>query len=223
MNSRTTSLYVAPTASDLQPFHFSVDWVSQCTTKIMTTQTRILCVFLTVSATLPCLAQTPEPFEVRRAEAVFEELPELQASEILKPEFLKGPHFVVREPVPTGSGMNQFTIDSDFGVFEADGNEMLLQRLKEIEAIARLQAVSRTDEFNNSLMAAAKSPLNSAKNIARDQAQAISNVPRGVMKFLGRAKETVENVGKGGNDDGGEGNRLKDAIGYSDKKRKIAL
>src|ERR1044071_8088886 len=119
--------------------------------------------------------------------------------------------------------MNQFTIDSDFGLFEADGNEMLLQRLKEVDAIARLREVSRTDEFKNSLLAAAKSPLNSAKNIARDPAQAIANVPKGLMKFLGRAKDTVENVGKGGNDDAGDGRRLKDAIGYSDKKRKIAL
>jgi hypothetical protein len=174
-------------------------------------------------ATVPCLAQTPEPIEVRRAEAVFEELPELKASEILKPELLKGEHYVVRDPVPTSSGMNQFTIDSGFGVFEADGNEMLLQRLKEIDAIARLREVSRTDEFKNSLMAAAKSPLNSAKNIARDPAQAISNVPKGLMKFLGRAKETVENVGKGGGGDISDGNRMKDAIGYSDKKRKIAL
>ena len=173
--------------------------------------------------TFQCLAQTPETFEARRAEAVFEELPELKASEILKPELLKGPHFVVRDPVPTASGMNQFTIDSDFGVFEADGNEMLLQRLKEIDAIARLGDVSRTDEFKKSLMDAAKSPLNSAKNIARDPAQAISNVPKGLMKFLGRAKETVENVGKGGGGDIGDGNRMKDAIGYSDKKRKIAL
>ena len=182
-----------------------------------------LCLVLTLSATLPSLAQTPQPFEVRRAEAVFEELPELKASEILKPELLKGPHYTVREPVPTGSGMNQFTIDSDFGVFEADGNEMLLERLKEIDAIARLQAVSRTDEFKNSLMAAAKSPLNSAKNIARDPAEAISNVPKGLMKFLGRAKESVENVGKGANDEARDGSRMKDAIGYSDKKRKIAL
>jgi hypothetical protein len=43
------------------------------------------------------------------------------------------------------------------------------------------------------------------------------------MKFLGRAKETVENVGKGGNADVRDGSRLKDAIGYSDKKREIAL
>ena len=183
---------------------------------------RKLFLALTFSATFQCLGQTPEPFEVRRAEAVFEELPELNASEILKPEFLKGPHYVVRDPVPTSAGMNQFTIDSDFGVFEADGNEMLLQRLKEIDAIARLGDVSRTDEFKKSLLVAAKSPLNSAKNIARDPAQAISNVPKGLMKFLGRAKESVQNVGKGGND-ARDGSRMKDAIGYSDKKRKIAL
>src|SRR5438067_9571246 len=189
----------------------------------MTKQTSILFLTMVLSVALPCVAQTPEPFEVRRAEAAFEELPELKASEILKPELLKGPHYVVRDPVATASGMNQFSIDSGFGGFEADGNEMLLQRLKEIDAIARLRDVSRTDEFKNSLVAAAKSPLNSARNIARDPAQAISNVPKGIMKFLGRAKETVENVGKGGNDDAGEGNRMKDVIGYSDKKRKIAL
>src|SRR6266571_6294670 len=186
-------------------------------------QTSILVLTMALSMALPCLAQTPEPFEVRRAEAAFEELPELKASEILKPELLKGPHHVVRDPVPTASGMNQFTIDSDFGVFEADGNEMLLQRLKEIDAIARLRDVSRTDEFKKSLVAAAKAPIASAKNIARDPAQTISNVPKGIMKFLGRAKQTVENVGKGGNDDAGDGSRMKDAIGYSDKKRKIAL
>jgi hypothetical protein len=183
---------------------------------------RNLFLALTLSATFQCLAQTPEPFEVRRAEAVFEELPELKASEILKPELLKGPHFEVRDPVPTASGMNQFTIDSDFGFFEADGNEMLLQRLKEIDAIARLGEVSRTDAFKKSLMDAAKSPLNSARSIAKDPAQAIANVPKGLMKFLGRAKESVENVGKGGGDIG-DGSRMKDAIGYSDKKTKIAL
>src|SRR5262245_7839373 len=188
-----------------------------------TKKIRILCVVAALGTTLLCLAQTPEPFEVRRAEAVFEELPELQASDILKPEFLKGPHFVVREPVPTSAGMNQFTIDSDFGVFEADGNEMLLQRLKEIDAIARLQGVSRTDQFKKSLVAAAKSPLNSAKAIARDPAQAIANVPKGLMKFLGRAKDSVQNVGKGGDNEARDGSRLKDAIGYSDKKREIAL
>jgi len=72
-------------------------------------------------------------------------------------------------------------------------------------------------------VAAAKSPLNSAKQISRgDPAQAISNVPKGLMKFLGRAKETLENVGKGGGGDVGEGNRMKDALGYSEEKENRA-
>src|SRR6266567_3150933 len=76
---------------------------------------KLLIIVLTLDATLQCLAQTPEPFEVRRAEVAFEELPELKASQILKPELFKGPHYVIRDPVPTASGLNQFTIDSDFG------------------------------------------------------------------------------------------------------------
>ena len=73
---------------------------------------------------LSSAGQTTELFEVRRAEAAFEELPVLNASEILRPEILAGSHHKVREPVPTYFGANQFTIDSDFGVFEAKGNEM---------------------------------------------------------------------------------------------------
>jgi len=175
---------------------------------------------LIICPALACRAQTASPAESPASTATFEELPELKASDILKPELLKGPHYSIREPVPTSSGMNHFTIDSDFGVFEADGNEMLVTRLKEIDAIARLQDVSRTDQFKESLIAAARSPLNSAKNIVKDPAQAISNVPKGIMKFMGRAKDTVENIGK---KDSGDGNTMKDVLGYSDKKRKLAL
>src|SRR3954471_5423230 len=113
----------------------------------------------------------------------FEELPQLKASEILKPEFLKGPHFTVREAVPTGSGMNQFSIDSDYGVFDADGNAMLVLRVGEIGAIAQLKEVSRTDQFKQSLATAAKGPLNAAKNVVQDPRGAVSGAGKGLMKF----------------------------------------
>jgi len=112
-----------------------------------TKQTKILFLSIALGVALPCLAQTTQPLEVRRAEAAFEELPVLNASEILRPEILAGPHHKVREPVPTYFGANQFTIDSEFGVFEAKGNEMLVRRIKEINAIAQLKDVSRTEEY----------------------------------------------------------------------------
>jgi hypothetical protein len=150
-------------------------------------------------------------------------LPELQASEILKPEFLKGPHFTLRESVPTSSGANQFVIDSDYGVFEADGNEMLTRRVKEVGAIAQLKEVSRTDQFKDSLAAAARGPLNGAKNLVTDPANTISNVPKGIMKFMGRAGESLKKVGQKSEGKDPQGNQAERLIGYSKAKRKIAI
>ena len=77
----------------------------------------------------------------------YEPLPTLDASVILQPQYFHGPNFTVRNPVPTYSGSNRYTIDSDFGVFEADGNAMLMRRVAEINAIAKLQAMSQNKEF----------------------------------------------------------------------------
>ncbi len=188
-----------------------------------TRQRKIHFLLLALGVVLPCLAQTPEPFEVRRAEVAFEELPVLNASEILRPEFLSGPHHKVREPVPTYFGANQFTIDSDFGVFEADGNDMLLRRISEINAIAQLKEVSRTDQYKNALVAAAKSPIASAKNIVTDPVNTVANVPKGIMKFMSRAGESVKNIGKKNEPHVAEGSKMQQLIGFSDAKRKVAI
>ena len=125
----------------------------------------------------PIYAQSPSaPAEA----AGYEELPELKASEILRPDFLQGANHKVREDVSPSSGANRFIIDSDFGVFEAEGNEMLIRRVNEINAIAQLKQVSRTDQFKDALAKAAKSPLAAAKSIVTDPVTTITNVPKGL-------------------------------------------
>ena len=183
----------------------------------------VLRLIVALSLAASANAQTTEPFEVRRAEAAFEELPVLNATEILRPEFLAGPHHKVRDPVPTYFGASQFTIDSDFGVFEANGNEMLIRRINEINAIAQLQDVSRTDEYKNALRAAAKSPVAAAKNLVNDPVNTISNVPKGIMKFMSRAGESVKNIGKKSESSAAEGSKMQQLIGFSDAKRKTAI
>jgi len=180
-------------------------------------------VAMALGTTLPCVAQTPEPFEVRRAEAAFEELPVLNASEILRPDILTGPHHKVSEPVPTYFGANRFTIDSDFGVFEADGNEVLLRRINEINAIAQLKEASRTDQYKNALVTAAKSPIAAAKNIVTDPVNTVANAPKGIMKFMSRAGESIKGIGKNREPDTAEGSKARQLIGFSDAKRKVAI
>jgi hypothetical protein len=76
---------------------------------------------LAIGTALPSLGQVASSSPSSQGKSDFEELPVLKASEILKPEVFQGPHNTVRESVPTSSGMNQFVIDSNFGVFDADG------------------------------------------------------------------------------------------------------
>ena len=178
-------------------------------------------VFVLLAASLVA-GPAPSP-AVSVTPVTYEELPELKASDILKPEFLSGPHYKVREEVPTSSGANQFTIDSDFGVFEADGNEMLVRRISEINAIARLKEVSRTDEFKEALERAARSPVAAAKAIAADPVHAITNVPKGLMKFMGRVGENVKGMGQKHDVKDPEGTQLQQVIGFSDAKRKVAI
>jgi len=181
-------------------------------------------IFSLLAAANFSFAQTePSPSPLDAANT-YEELPEFKASEILRAEFLQGEHFKVAETVPTFSGANRFSIDSDFGVFEAEGNDMLVRRVGEIDAIARLKDISRTDVYKQALVKAAKGPYESAKNIIRDPVNSIENVPKGVMKFMRGAGEKIKGVGKKEKSrDKSEGSQVEQMIGYSNTKRKVAV
>ena len=196
-----------------------------CKFRLTTHLIGITALLRAIAAPAFTFGQTPDASQIQTAAAEnsFEELPELKASEILKPEILKGPHHTVREPVPTFSGANQYVIDSDYGVFDAEGNEMLMCRVREVYAIDQLSQVSRTDQFKQSLVTAAKGPYNAARNIVKDPVNTVSNVPKGVMKFLGRAGDSIKKVGKKDDSYKAEGSKLEQTLGYSKTKRQIAV
>ena len=135
--------------------------------------------FLTAILTGLSLVQAQE-VTTSPASTDYEELPQLKASEILRENILNGPYHKVREEVTPSSGANHFSIDSDFGAFEAEGNEMLVRRIGEINALAKLKEVSRTDQYKQALVKAAKSPVAAAKQIVTDPVGTISNAPKGL-------------------------------------------
>ena len=155
-----------------------IDKQSRETKKAAMKETARFLLILVVGTALPILGQATSSSPSGQGDSDFEELPELKASEILKPEFLKGQYHTVQESVPTSSGMNRFTIDSQFGAFEAEGNEMLVRRVGEIDAIARLKDMSRTDVYKQALAKAARGPYESAKNIIRDPVNSIETCPK---------------------------------------------
>lgn len=188
-----------------------------------------ICLALTLLTSIaPLHAQTPTPAATASAAVApaipFEPLPTLTANALLQPQYLSGANFTVRGPVPTYSGSNQYTIDSDFGVFIAGSNQMLLRRVAEIQGIAKLQALSQTDQFASAAAQAAATPLHVAQDLVTDPVDTISSVPRGIFGFLNRAGQTVEHVAEGtAAPAAGGGAALADATGFAKTKRDYAL
>jgi hypothetical protein len=153
----------------------------------------------------------------------FEPRPTLSAAAILQPQYLSGANFTVRDAVPTYAGSNQYTIDSDFGVFTAAGSQMLMRRVAEIKGIAQLQAYSKTDEFTQAAAQAAVKPLGVAQDLVTDPVQTISSVPRGIFGFLKGAGETVKRATEGDGGGLGKGQAVSNMSGFSKTKRDLAL
>ncbi len=153
----------------------------------------------------------------------YEAPPTLNAKAILRPEYLSGPHHQVRTSVPTYAGNNHFVIDSDFGVFEADGNTELATRIQEIYAINKLSELSRTDEYKEALKKAAQSPLKVAQDLVSNPVKTVTGVPKGIWKFMNRAGQSIKEVGQQRERSPYEDSMGRDLIGFSKAKRAIAL
>ena len=172
---------------------------------------RFLATFSFLATSFAAVAQT------------YEEPPTLDAATILRPEFAQGPSFKVRAAVPTYAGHNAFTIDSDFGVFEADGNTQLVQRVAEIGAIATLQEISRTDQYKEALKAAAESPVVLAKNLVTQPVKTVTGVPKGIWKFMSRTGQSVKELGEKRERNPYQDNAAEGLIGFSKAKRDLAF
>jgi hypothetical protein len=105
----------------------------------------------------------------------------------------------------------------------AGGNAVLMRRVAEINAIAKLKAVSQSKEFTDAAKAAAKAPLHFAQNLANDPVATLSSVPEGIFGFLNRAKEAVTNAVDGNNDNNSDDNVVEDLSGFAKMKRDIAI
>jgi hypothetical protein len=114
-------------------------------------------------------------------------------------------------------------IDSDFGLFEADGNAMLMRRVREIAAIARLREVSRTEEYKNALVSAAKSPVLAGKGLIEHPAKTITGVPKGLWKMINRAGQGLKEATQQRERSEYEDSSAEELIGFSKAKRGVAL
>jgi hypothetical protein len=138
-------------------------------------------------ATATTSAQEPKAYEVA---------PTLQASAILPAALMHGPHHRVREAAPSDGYLTHFTMDSDFGVFECVGRRQLEQRVQELDAIAKLTAVSRSDLFADGLKRSIEAPIDAVKNIVTEPEKTLKQAPKTVGHFFSKVGSSIGNTAR---------------------------
>lgn len=133
---------------------------------------------LAVSAALPAFAQ--EAYETPTS---------ARAGDVLPAALLKGAHYTLADDVGTEGYFHRFLIRSDFGDLAATGTGMLYTRLQEVEALAALEDVSKSEVF-------LKSAGNSVLNVGKSAAKAVTD-PEATVKGLGAGVQRFgENLGR---------------------------
>lgn len=186
-----------------------------------TSTNHLLTAFFTISA-LPLSAQQaelPPAAANQAANQGVEQPPTLQASQVLRPEIVRGPHHLVMENIPTAGFLNQYSVQSDFGNYQIKGNALLAKRVHEINAMAALDKIEKSDEFKKALANTAKMPLHMVENLIDDPKGTAKQVGEGAKRFVHRAGEMFQRKGKKTKE---EDNAFQSALGFSKAKRKLA-
>ncbi len=151
------------------------------------------------------------------AAAGFETPPVLRASELWPAEVLQGPRHRVREEVPTDGFARHYRIESDFGAFEAHGDDMLRTRLAEIEALATLESMSRSQDFAAAVGEGLKSPFVATWNLIRRPVDSITGIPVAAWEQIQRTAALARS-------ERGEfeSRAFREFIGFESRKRELA-
>ncbi len=147
----------------------------------------------------------------------YEAPPTQEARQVVPPELLQGPHHRVAEQVPTDGFMRIYSIESDFGRFEASGDAMLRTRVTEIHALAKLAELSASQEFGAALARTLQSPFVATWNLVTHPVKSITGIPRGAAEALRRSAELSRRE-RSELEDGALG----EFFGFEQRKREIA-
>ena len=127
-----------------------------------------------------------------------------KASAVLPAKVLKGPHHAVSEEVKADGYFQKFHLTSDYGDVNAEGRTVLRTRVLEVDALARLSEVSKSEVF-----------VKAAGN-------AVLNVGKGVASVIENPEETAKGIGGGikrvGTNLGRKTKRAADNVTKDDKK-----
>ena len=114
----------------------------------------------------------------------FEKPPVQEASSILPIQLREGPHHRVDETVRSDGFLRLYTIVSDYGTFHVVSDELLRQRLQEIDALAELTMLEENPDFQAAIETADSRPFIAKWNLVREPSPEVRGMPEGAWQEI---------------------------------------
>ena len=118
--------------------------------------------------------------------------PVLKARDLAPPELLTGPDFKVDDVVPTNGFYGIFTVRGAYGSVQARGVAMLRIRDTEMQALARLEEMTRREAMVEGAKDSAQQTRHAAGQTLRDPTGTVERVPESVGRLFSRVGGKVE-------------------------------
>jgi len=134
------------------------------------------------------------------AQQDFESPPTFRASKILPAELLAGPDHRVDERVINDGFMNIYTVNSRLGTFTANSSEELLIRIDEVNAIARMEDWSESEQFVKGVGKAGQDVLESSRRLVTDPFGTFSDTTSGVWEMFASVRRSLSDDDEEGED-----------------------
>jgi hypothetical protein len=166
---------------------------------------------------LGIVAVSGTSFSTASAQSAVERPPTFSASQLLRGQNLTGPNYQISETVQNDGFLNHYTVTVEGRSYNVAGNATMRERLRELRALQRMEAMKRTDVYKKALKKSALGPLSTAKNLIMSPVSTIKGIGSGIGSMFSSVGHSLF----GGASDQEEG-VLKTAIGFAAAKRKFA-
>lgn len=155
----------------------------------------------TASATAPEAASTSSAITSQAAatgaadlNGPFEPSPRLPSQQLLPGVALTGAGYRIADEAQVVDYYGQFELRSDVGALVADGASVLQLRVRELDAVRRLDKVSYTEVFGTAARRSAERPVDAVRQVGAEPADTVSGLPAGIGRFLVRTARNIQEL-----------------------------
>jgi hypothetical protein len=129
---------------------------------------------------------------IPHAALAFETPPTAQAEAVLRAE-ATGPNYRIDPEVRSDGLMRLFVLRTRYGAFDVDGEDLMRERIRELQALRKLQAMSESTVFLQAAGKAAQAPLVFGQDLIDDPKATLQKSMSGVGNMFGRIGAAIDN------------------------------